>query len=82
MDATPHPSNRPTEQNLETLFTYHPPSDDTIPKYARINEAAKEFAKVVLANTPGCADQTAAIRHVRDARMSANSAIALEPRQA
>ena len=39
---------------------------------------AKEFAGVLYANTPGCADKTAALRKVREAVMTANAAIALK----
>jgi hypothetical protein len=39
--------------------------------------AAKNLVGVILANVPTCADQTAAIRKVREAMMTANAAIAL-----
>jgi hypothetical protein len=64
-------------QILAELFRYHAPSDLTIPKYAAINQAAKNFAEVVLQNCPSSADRSAAIRLIRDARMTANAAIAL-----
>lgn len=60
------------------FFKYHPPNESTIPKYTAINQAAKNFAEVLLANCPGCADRSAAIRLIRDARMTANAAIALD----
>ncbi|HLJ87760.1 MAG TPA: hypothetical protein VKZ53_13120 [Candidatus Angelobacter sp.] len=65
-------------QNLETIFQYHSPREDQLPKYSAIREAAKQFAKVVLENTPKCADQTAAIRKIRESMMTANAAIALD----
>lgn len=64
-----------TVENLEHWFTYHNDPADT-PAFKAVNDAALEFAKVVLANTPSSADQSAAIRHIRDARMTANAAIA------
>lgn len=64
-------------EELDHLFTYHPPTGDQIPRYTAINEAAKAFARVVLENTPRSADQSAAMRLIREARMTANSAIAL-----
>lgn len=67
-----------TEALLDALFTYHAPTPEQLPKYAAINTAAKEFAKVVLANTPSSADQSHAVRLIRDARMWANAAIALD----
>lgn len=59
------------------LFKYHPPTIDQLPRYAAINQAAKNFAEILLANCPPCADRSAAIRLLRDARMTANAAIAL-----
>lgn len=65
------------EQILAELFKYHAPNFETLPKYAAINQAAKNFAEVVLQNCPRSADRSAAIRQIRDARMTANAAVAL-----
>lgn len=62
---------------LAELFKYHAPTDETIPKFAAINQAAKNFAEVVLQNCPASADRSAAIRQIREARMTANAAVAL-----
>jgi hypothetical protein len=64
-------------QILAELFSYHPPTRETLPKFQAINQAAKNFAEVVLQNCPGSADRSAAIRLIRDARMTANAAISL-----
>lgn len=66
-----------TEEIVAEFFKYHPPDETTIPKYAAINQAAKNFAEVILANCPRGADTSAAIRLIREARMTANAAIAL-----
>jgi hypothetical protein len=66
-----------TEAWLGDVFSYHAPSPEQIVQYQRIREGAKEFAKVILENTPRSADQTAAIRKVREAVMTANASIAL-----
>ncbi len=63
---------------LEHLFTHHPPTPDQIPRYEKIRAAAKDFAKVVYENCPGSADRTHAIRLIRTAVMTANASIALE----
>jgi len=63
-------------EKIETWFTHHPPAPDQIPQYERIRAAAKVFAMVIVDNTPASADQTAAIRKVREAVMTANAAIA------
>jgi hypothetical protein len=63
--------------DLDNLFTYHPPKGDQAERYGKISLAAKEFARVVLENTPACADQTVTIRKIVEARMSANATIAI-----
>lgn len=67
------------EKQPEEWFTYHKPTAAQVPKYDAINAAAKAFARVVLENTPSSADQSATIRLIRLARMTANASIALEP---
>ena len=66
--------------DLDHIFKYHAPKGNQFDCYQEIREAAKEFAKVVIANTPNCADQAAAIRHIREAAMTANAAVALDGR--
>lgn len=63
---------------IEDIFTYHKPEGDQPAKYEAIRNAAKDFAKVLVANTPKCADQSAAVRLLREAVMTANAAIALK----
>lgn len=63
-------------EDLDNLFTYHAPKGDQAQRYGLISDAAKEFARVVLENTPSCADQTVAIRQIMLARMLANATIA------
>ena len=64
-------------QTLAELFSYHPPTSETLPKFNAINQAAKNFAEIVLQNCPRGCDRSAAIRLIRDARMTANAAVAL-----
>ena len=66
-----------SEKQLDDIFVYH---DDPskVEKYVAVREAAKAFAKVLVANTPPSADQTTAVRKVREAVMTANAAIALD----
>lgn len=65
------------EEIVAELFKYHAPNEATIPKHAAINQAAKNFAEVVLANCPRGSDRSGAINCIRTARMVANAAIAL-----
>jgi hypothetical protein len=64
------------EATLQNWFTYHSPSADQLPKYQAIREAGLNLAKVISDNSPSSADQTASIRKVREAVMTANAAIA------
>lgn len=66
------------QEKIENWFTYHPPTPEQVVQYGRIRDAAKDFAIVIAENTPPSADQTAAIRKVREAVMTANAAIACE----
>lgn len=66
-----------TKEGIEDIFSDHAPTPDQIPKYNAIREGAKVFAQIVMDNTPGSADQTVAIRKVREAAMIANASIAL-----
>lgn len=64
------------EATLQNWFTYHSPSADQLPKYQAIREAGLNLAKVISDNSLSSADQTASIRKVREAVMTANAAIA------
>ena len=74
-----HPSNKVTLENVAEIFTYKRPTGTTIPKYEAINAAALALARSILENAPDCADRSAAIRLVTQARMQANAAIACDP---
>jgi len=65
------------ERWLREVFTYHPPTPEDREAYTAIREKAKDLVRAIKANTPRCADQTAAIRKVREAVMTANAARAL-----
>jgi hypothetical protein len=64
------------DEEIYNLFRYHPPQGDQGPRYIKIRESAKQFAQTIVDNTPESADQSAAIRKVREAMMTANAAIA------
>lgn len=63
--------------DVEELFSYHAPTADQPVRYEAIRSAAKTFATALLANTVPCADQTAAVRKLRECVMTANASIAL-----
>ncbi|MFH1186143.1 MAG: hypothetical protein V1755_14060 [Chloroflexota bacterium] len=66
------------EKKIENWFTYHAPRPGQPELYAAIRDAGKALALTIAANTPSCADQTVAIRKVREAVMNANAAIACD----
>lgn len=69
---------RGTEMDKYTdIFSYHAPTPEQVGQYQRLREGALAFTRIILAETPGCADQSAAIRKVREAVMTANAAVAL-----
>lgn len=63
--------------DLDHAYGYKRPTEEQIVKYGVINEAAKSFERVLLEECPPSADRSAAIRQIRDARMTANRSIAL-----
>lgn len=67
-----------TTGNVANVFSYHKPEGDQPARYEAVRAAARNFAEVILANVPQCSDQQAAIRHVREAVMTANAGIALK----
>lgn len=64
------------KENLDEWFIYHPPTKETMGAYERIRRAGRVFAETILECTPSSADQTAAIRKVREAVMTSNAAVA------
>ena len=64
--------------DLDNIFTYHSPTADDTVAYEKLRNSAKQFAQAIVELVPPCADQTAAIRKVREAVMTANAAIALK----
>ena len=67
-----------TKSELDNWFTYHAPNLEQAKKYETIRTAARFFAQVIVDNTPQGADQSAAIRSLRECTMTANAAIACE----
>lgn len=59
------------------VFTTHVPDAAQSQQMETIRTYGKIFASVILDAVPACADQQAAIRHVREAVFTANSAIML-----
>ena len=70
----------PEVQNyLEHNFKYHAPNELQQKVYEAIRGKAKEFAAVILANAPEGSERDFAIHYLKQAVMSANQAVALNP---
>lgn len=67
-----------TAADIDNWFTYHPPTQEQVGRYTVLRDAAKAFALSILNTTPPGADQTAALRKVRETVATANMAIACE----
>lgn len=65
-----------TQTDLDNWFRYHAPQEGQVERYGQLRDAAKVFAEMIVELTPPSADQSAAIRKVREAVMTANAAIA------
>lgn len=65
-----------TNNELDNLFSHHPPKGDQVERYNRIREAGKAMAKVIIETTLAGPDQSVAVRKIREAVMTANAAIA------
>ena len=65
-------------EKLPDIFRYHAPKGNQPAQYEAIRNKALELAQVIVDNTPQSADQTAAIRLLREAVMTANASIALD----
>ena len=69
----------PTQEfDLDHIFSYHAPDPEQQKNFQAIREAAKNLAHVIVASTPPSADQTAAIRMLRECVATANASIALK----
>lgn len=76
MELTPkHPYGSPAW--LDEIFTYHPADEKQKLAYEKVRASAKQLVNQIIEWSPRCADQSAAIRCVREAVMTANAAIAL-----
>jgi AmiR/NasT family two-component response regulator len=65
-----------TPDDVRNWFTYHQPTDDQQERYAELRDAFRELADEILMKTPSCADQTAALRMLRETAMAVNQTIA------
>jgi len=67
-----------TREQIQEIFTYHPPDSDQAVAYEKLRSAAKDFATALVELTPPSPDQSVALRKLRECVMTANAAIALK----
>jgi len=65
-----------TQIDLDNWFSYHSPKGDQPARYEAIRSNAKSLAELFLASSQPSADQTAALRKLRETVMAMNLAIA------
>lgn len=69
-----------TNQQITHTFEYHKPDAEQQGQIDRIRAACMACAQVIKDNTPGSADQTAAIRKISEGMMTANKAVVCKGR--
>lgn len=63
------------QEELDVRFIYHTPSFEQIERLRQIRSLGKEFAELIVENTPESREQSLAITKVEEAIMHANAAI-------
>jgi hypothetical protein len=66
-----------TRQQIEWIFTYHPPFGDQVERMQEIREAIKHAALLVQAYCPESREKSLSITNLQMASMCANAAIAI-----
>lgn len=67
-----------TDKQIKESVRYRKPTEDEIERHENLACCAETFIESIVKNCPPCADTTAAIRKVREAKMTASAAIALK----
>jgi hypothetical protein len=70
-----------SQADLDNWFAYHPPFGDQTERYTKLREKAREFGELICVLTPSCADQTVALRKLRELVMAVNLTIACNEKQ-
>lgn len=65
------------QQVRERFGPYRPPTEETIPKFKQIQEAALRFAELICELCPNSQQRSTALTQLEQAKMSANAAIAI-----
>lgn len=68
------------DPDIDSMCKQHVCHPETFSEFDAINSATANFIRAISSNCPPCADTQIALRCIREARMWANSAIALDPK--
>lgn len=66
---------------IEAWFTYHTPWGDQAQRYDQLRRKARELAELFIELSPVCADQTVALRMLRETNMMMNATIACNEKE-
>ncbi len=66
---------------IEQWFVYHAPVGTQVARYAQLRDKARELAELFIELSPQCADQTVALRMLREANMMMNATIACNEKE-
>ena len=72
-----HGSDIMTSEQLDDMFTYHPPTLDQTKTYNELRDQFRLLAHYIQKNTPECGTQTLAFRRLHESMMLANASIAM-----
>lgn len=70
-----------TQEQIDNIFTYHPPFGTQSQRYVTIRQIAKMFAENINALCPESREKSLALTSVQQAVMWSNSAIAVNEKQ-
>lgn len=66
---------------VKEWFTYHAPFGTQAERYGKLRDKARELAELFIELSPACADQTAALRMLRECNMMMNATIACNEKE-
>ena len=67
---------KPTDEEIETRFSYHAPKNDQAERYILLRRKAGELARDIVRHTPACDEQRRSLAALDVVVMLANAAIA------
>lgn len=65
------------QEDIENIFTYHPPTQEQAMRYTELRRCARVFAGEINKLCPESAEKTLAIRRLQESVMYANASIAI-----